>query len=608
MTIPATPRRSPVYVGNGVSTDYAFGFKVLDPETVVVTVADENDLNLQVLQYLVDYTVTLNPDQDSAPGGEVQYADLPVGHRLVVTSDTESSQPTSIMNLGAFHANVLEGAIDRLAILHQQQEEKLGRCLQVAVTSELDPAEQLATSLDLAQNAANAAAGSANAAGLSELAAAGSAGDALLSEQAAAGSASDAEGFKDDAEDAAQLAAEWATKLVDPVAGGEYSAKFHAQAAATSKTGADTAKGLAEAARDAAQGHASAASGSASAASTSESNAAGSASSAQAAASTAASYLGTFRNKIINGGLDVWQRGTSVAVNTTAKYTADQLLVYLAEGSGAVTRQEFTDAPPAGIVSRYYARSNGGTSTFVVRLEDVRTLAGKTVTLSFKNRRSGGSGTSTITFEQNFGTGGSPSAPVTVQSGHSGASTTWTARSVTVTLGSMAGKTVGSDGNSYLEIRIPIISTGDAEIAELQLEEGSIATAFERVPLAVTQLLCWRYFYTGRFPYQALVTMTTGGAGITVLFPIPMRVVPTVTHNSLTAANYNTAGTSPTGTQWCLISPGVTWIGLSGTLALGATAGIASCHFSLTGATFASVGYSVGAALSFIPPSFSAEL
>ena len=33
MTIPATARRSPVYVGNGVSTDYAFSFKVTDATT-----------------------------------------------------------------------------------------------------------------------------------------------------------------------------------------------------------------------------------------------------------------------------------------------------------------------------------------------------------------------------------------------------------------------------------------------------------------------------------------------------------------------------------------------------------------------------------------------
>lgn len=172
MTIPATPRRSPVYVGNGVATSYAFGFKVTDPATLVVTVADENDLNAAELTYLTDYTVTLNVDQTADPGGEISYAGLPVGHRLVITSATDSSQPTSISNLGAFHAHVLEGALDRLAIQHQQQQEQIDRAIKVGVTSEQDPSEFLQDSLDTAANSASQAAASALSASYSAAAAA----------------------------------------------------------------------------------------------------------------------------------------------------------------------------------------------------------------------------------------------------------------------------------------------------------------------------------------------------------------------------------------------------------------------------------------------------
>lgn len=166
MTIAATPRRSPVYTGNGVATTYAFAFKVLDATTLVVTVADENDLNSQVLVNGVDYTVTLNADQDASPGGEISYAGLPVGHRLVITSDTDSSQPTAISNLGAFHANVLEGALDRIVILHQQQQEQLDRCVKAPVTSEQDPTTLLDNAVTSASNYATAAAASAAAAAL----------------------------------------------------------------------------------------------------------------------------------------------------------------------------------------------------------------------------------------------------------------------------------------------------------------------------------------------------------------------------------------------------------------------------------------------------------
>jgi hypothetical protein len=182
MTIAATPRRSPVYTGNGVATTYAFAFKVLDATTLVVTVADENDLNSQVLVNGVDYTVTLNPDQDASPGGEISYAGLPVGHRLVITSATDASQPTSITNLSAFHANVLEAALDRIVILHQQQQEQLDRSVKVVATSEQDPSTLLDTAVTNASNYATAAAASASAAS-------GSAGAASSSAAAAAASA-----------------------------------------------------------------------------------------------------------------------------------------------------------------------------------------------------------------------------------------------------------------------------------------------------------------------------------------------------------------------------------------------------------------------------------
>lgn len=211
MTIPATPRRSPVYVGNGVNTTFGFGFKTTDPASLVVTVADANNLNASVLTYLSDYTVTLNADQDANPGGSIEYTDLPVGHRLVITSDVEPSQPTSITNLGAFHAHVLEGAIDRLAILIQQLQEKASRSVSVPVTSEDNPDEWLQDALSDIANATQVAV------------------------------------------DAANEAEAWAIKMDGAVSAGEFSAKYHAAQAALSSAAALAAKGDAESAKLAAE-------------------------------------------------------------------------------------------------------------------------------------------------------------------------------------------------------------------------------------------------------------------------------------------------------------------------------------------------------------------
>ena len=301
MTIPATARRSPVYVGNGVSTDYAFSFKVTDATTVVVTVADENDLNSEVLENGVDYTVTLNADQDADPGGEISYASLPVDHRLVITTETDSSQPTAITNLGAFHANVLEGALDRIVILHQQQQEQLDRCVKVAVTSEDDPSTLLDSALTTAANSASAASGSES--------------NALTYRNEAEGFRDEAEGFRDEAEgfrdqasgsaSAASGSASAASGSASAASGSASAASGSASAAAGSALAAsgsesnaltyrNEAEGFrdeAEGFRDEAEGFRDQASGSASAASGSASTASGHAATAAAAAAVANALL-----------------------------------------------------------------------------------------------------------------------------------------------------------------------------------------------------------------------------------------------------------------------------------------------------------------------------
>lgn len=64
------------------------------------------------------------------------------------------------------------------------------------------------------------------------------AGDVSDLADAAAASAASAAGAEVDASNAANLAEDWAIQLVDPVSGGEYSSKFHAQAAASSASAA----------------------------------------------------------------------------------------------------------------------------------------------------------------------------------------------------------------------------------------------------------------------------------------------------------------------------------------------------------------------------------
>lgn len=131
---------------------------------------------------------------------------------------------------------------------------------------------------------------------------------AVVAQGAAEGSATSASG-------SATLASEWATKLVDPVAGGEYSSKFHAQAAAASAGTATTQAGIATTKAGEAAASAVAASGSAGTATTQAGIATTKAGEADASAVAAAGSAGTATTQ---AGIATTQAGTATTQAGTA--------------------------------------------------------------------------------------------------------------------------------------------------------------------------------------------------------------------------------------------------------------------------------------------------
>jgi hypothetical protein len=93
------------------------------------------------------YTVSLNEDQDSNPGGEVVLASpLPSGHKLVITSDVPALQSTDLTNQGGFYPEVITRALNKLTVLAQQLDEKVGRSWKVPISSG-DDADDLGVEL-----------------------------------------------------------------------------------------------------------------------------------------------------------------------------------------------------------------------------------------------------------------------------------------------------------------------------------------------------------------------------------------------------------------------------------------------------------------------------
>lgn len=137
MTIDSSIRRAGPFKGNGSSVQFPFEFKVFERSDVLVTLADSDNAET-VLQLDADYEVTLNDNQDQAPGGVVSYpisgAPMPTGFRLTISGNVPYAQPTSITNQGGFYPKVLEDALDRAVIQIQQLAEQLSRSFQAPIS------------------------------------------------------------------------------------------------------------------------------------------------------------------------------------------------------------------------------------------------------------------------------------------------------------------------------------------------------------------------------------------------------------------------------------------------------------------------------------------
>jgi hypothetical protein len=80
------------------------------------------------------------------------------------------------------------------------------------------------------------------------------------------------------------------------------------------------------------------------------------------------------------------------------------------------------------------------------------------------------------------------------------------------------------------------------EIAQVQLEEGSVATPFENRPYGLELSLCQRYYYSEDWaPYNIGFVFNTTQLAVNVIkLPVAMRVVPTIT--SIKAYHISTQG------------------------------------------------------------------
>jgi hypothetical protein len=246
------------------------------------------------------------------------------------------------------------------------------------------------------------------------------------------------------------------------------------------------------------------------------------------------------RNLIINGDFGIAHRTTSSSSSNLNGYTSlDRFYVNNSGGTSSQTQQTFTNGQTEvpGFPKHYYTFAStvgNNNQGFHQRIEDVRTLAGETVTMSFwaKGTNPAG-GEFTSSWIQDFGSGGSSSVEQAATGNASGGivlTPNWKKYSFTYTVPSASGKTIGSDSFTWVEvIRQPGTDTGTtawtADIANVQLEYGTVATPFEYRHFGEELALCQRYYEEGLGYWNA------GGSGYMrehMPFIIQKRAAPAV--------------------------------------------------------------------------------
>ena len=129
MTISAETAVAGPYSGNGATTAFAFSFKCFSTSDVDVYL--ETSAGAQTLQTLsTHYSVSLNADQDTSPGGTVTMVTAPVtGSKLHIVSGLPLTRTDVFSNAGGFYPNVLNDARDKTTLQIIQINDRVSRSI-----------------------------------------------------------------------------------------------------------------------------------------------------------------------------------------------------------------------------------------------------------------------------------------------------------------------------------------------------------------------------------------------------------------------------------------------------------------------------------------------
>jgi hypothetical protein len=155
LTISSETRKAGPYTGNGTNTSFPFSFKVFQASDVVVVRTDLSGVET-TLTLGTDYTVTVNANQNSNPGGSITTTSAPAsGFLITLTSDVPYTQQVDLTNQGGFYPNVINDALDKATIQIQQLNEQVSRSAKLPISSTADASTLSAAILQVSNNSTN---------------------------------------------------------------------------------------------------------------------------------------------------------------------------------------------------------------------------------------------------------------------------------------------------------------------------------------------------------------------------------------------------------------------------------------------------------------------
>ena len=308
------------------------------------------------------------------------------------------------------------------------------------------------------------------------------------------------------------------------------------------------------------------------------------------------------KNTIINGAMDIAQRGTSFSGSGTTTYGLDRWC-FQSSGSNTTFAQS-SSSPPTGF--RYFqsvTETSTTSSTWYlaqsIETNNVIPLQGQVVTLSFQYKMPVNF-TNPVTVALLYSTGTDANllnagSAVTITAGSNVNTSTGAITNESAWTTGTATFTVPSNATSLavqFSSATDIVGTGQFDVTGVQLELGSTATTFSRAGGSIggELELCQRYFWqtskTGYLAYALGQATAVTTAIVPIAFPTTMRVVPTLaTSTAATFCQINAINSAALAVSNIVLTDvDVDNCALTTTCATGLVAGNAS-QFESNGAT-----------------------